>query len=681
MYPVNLNNMKSKFLLAVVLFFSALQINAQERTFKSMGYDDASIIGISGSLSYYIKVRPDDNVDQSSLVLNLRASQVLNPNNSFVVVYLKDEPVYTQRIITSAIDTLLSFRVPLSSKFLQPDGRFIKVRVAAKMSIGDEYCKDIDNPGCWVGVKNSSYIDAASQSTFNYYRSLKEIIQEYNSVYTPAAADVEDLMAGGLIYTIARQAASSKEVFTNTYSPQDSVPGGIIIGIQDKLPALVRQALPQISADQGLIALVPVNTGFSQRYVLVVTGSGKKGYQKAINALASNRRLSSSFSDRLVINDASLSTEVVAGASPLVVSLESLGGGGDLMEGIGGLRRKFNFSLSDFNAIPQKLTLHLESYFSTLKPDDRGFINIYLNENLIYNSNLSDKTSFINDIDLKTHLLTKFNTLVVEYRFHPGSNVCKDGFSNFFAFINSKNSTLTFAGEKENTFTSFFHFPAEFRKKQTKIVVSANIMNRLVSSIGEIIYQINAPVRNDFSRLMVPPIVTSTSVGDVSDYNLIALVERNDAWAQTFNDRPVKFDKDFQVYKGKEGATSYTVNDFSNSGLAQVFKEKGSTILMVTALGGDSSIQNAFQSVVKNFSTQLTEIQSNVCIANSNGLSNYFFKVPEDNSIVSYPNNSSGFERFLSSYKYVILGVIILLLILGFFAVKNRVKKATDAVV
>ena len=130
---------------------------AQDRTFKSMGYDDASIIGISGSLSYFIKVKPNDNIDQSTLVLNLRASQVLNPNNSFVVVYLKEEPVYTQRVITSALDTLLTFTVPLNKKYLQPDGRFIKVRVAAKMSVGDEYCKDIDNPACWLGVKNSSY--------------------------------------------------------------------------------------------------------------------------------------------------------------------------------------------------------------------------------------------------------------------------------------------------------------------------------------------------------------------------------------------------------------------------------------------------------------------------------------------------------------------------------------------
>lgn len=674
--------MKSKFLLSVALMFSAIQMFAQDRTFKSMGYDDATIIGISGSLSYFIKVKPDDNIDQSSLVINLRASQVLNPNNSFVVVYLKDEPVYTQRVITSALDTLLSFRVPLSSKYLQPDGRFIKLRVAAKMSIGDEYCKDIDNPACWLGVKNTSYISASNQSNFTYQRSIKEMIQEYNSVYTPAAADVDDLMAGGLIYAIVRQGAASKEVYTSTYSPQDSVPAGIIVGVADKLPYVVKQAMPQVSAGNGLIALVPVNTGFGQtRYVLVVTGGDNAGFKKAINTLASNKRLSSAFTDRLLISDATLTSEVVAGASPLVTTLEDLGGGGDLMEGIGALRKKFNFSLADFNAIPTKLTLHLESYFSTLKPDDRGFVNVYLNQNLVYNGNLLDKANFVNDIDLKPHLLSKFNTLEIEFRFHPGSNVCKDGFSNFFAFINTKTSTLTYAGERENKFYSFFNFPAEFRKKQTKIIVSQELLGKVVSSVGEIYYQINSPIKNDFNRLIVPPIVTSASAGDVGDYNLIALVGRSDKFASKYENVPVKFDKDFQIYKGLQGSANYSVSDFSNSGLAQIFRDKGNTVLMVTALGGDSSVSGAFLSVVKNFSTQLTEIESNVCIANSNGMSNYFFKAPEDNSIVSYSNNASGFEKFWSSYKYVVMGLLIALLILGYFIVKRRVKQATDAVV
>ena len=673
--------MKSKFLLSVALMFVVMQLFAQERTFKSMGYDDASITGISGSLSYFLKIRPDDNIDQSTLVLNIRVSQVLNPNNSFVVVYLKDEPVFTQRILTSPLDTLITIRVPLNSKYIQPDGRFIKLRVLAKMSISDEYCKDIDNPACWISVRNSSNILSTLQEGFTYQRSIKEMIQEFNSVYTPANADVDDLMAGGLIYTIVRQGAASKQVYAATYASQDQTPAGIVCGVADKLPYAVKQSMPAVSSGQGLIALVPVNDGITNRFVLVVTGGDNAGYKKAINTLASNKRLSSAFTDKLLISDATLSTEVFAGVSPLVTSLSDLGDESGFLEGIGALRRKYNFSLADFNAIPSKLTLHLESYYSALKTADRGFLNIYLNQNLIYNASLSDKSSFINDIDLMPHLLTKFNTLEIEFRFHPGESICKDGFSNFFASINTKTSTLTYFGEKDNKFYSFFNFPAEFRKKQTKIVVSPVLLDKVVASIGEIYYQLNSPQKNNFSRLIVPPIVTSTSATNVGDYNLIALIDRQDPFAKKYDNMPVKFDKDFQIYKGLQGAASYSVNDFSGSGLGQIFSDKGNTILMVTSLGADSSAPNAYLSVVKNFSTQLTEIESNVCIANSNGLSNYFFKAPDDNSIVSYSNNTSAFERFWSAYKYWVLGIILVLLVLSYMMIRRRVRAATDSVV
>lgn len=679
--------MKSRLLIVIALLCFLGALNAQtDRTFASMGYDDAAIIGINGSISYFIKVKPDDNVDQCKIVINVRASQVLNPNNSFVIVYLKDAPVFTQRIVVSPVDSVFSLVVPLSRKYLQPDGRFIKLKIGAKLSISDEYCKDIDNQACWINVRNTSYVSQISQVENSYQRSLKEWIQEFTSVYTPKAADANDLTAGGIIYTLLKQSASStnKEIFTSQYSPNDSLPGGIIVGVKDKLPPSILQALPQnLAAGQGLIALVGVPVGMYTKYVLVVTGGNEEGYKKAIYTLASNRRLSSAFTDKLIISEAVPSNFAIESPSPLVTSLDDLGGTPSLMEGIGSLRSKYTFSLTEFNAIPTKLLFHLESYFSTLKADDRGFVNIYLNQNLIYNASLLDKSSFINDIDLKPYLLTKFNTLEVEFRFHPGANICKDGFSNFFAFVNTKSSTLTFSGERENRFYSFFNFPAEFRKTETKIIVSPSLMkNDIISSIGEIYYQLNSPIKNDFNKLIVPPIITTdkaTNFSDLNSFNLIVLLDRNDAFVKNFSNMPVRYDKDFQIYSDADKKTTYSINDFSNSGLAQIFREKGSTILLVTSLG-DSSLKNSFVSVIKNFSTQLTEIESNVCIANSNGLSNYFFKMPEDNNMVSYKSDKSWLTSFWDNFKFVILAILLILVVLAYFFVRSKVKQSQEIV-
>jgi hypothetical protein len=673
--------MKRRFILSLALLFSLGSLLAQsERSFEAMGYDDQSIVGISGSMSYYIKVSPTDNVDQSKLYLNIRSSQVLNPNNSFVIIYLKDEAVWTQRVTSSAVDTLFTIVVPLSKRFLQPDGRFIKLKVGAKLSVSDEYCKDVDNPACWITIRNTSYLTVNEGQNQAYQRSVKEWIQDFHSVYTPANEDLDDLTSGGILYTLLKQ-GGTKNVITGTYQPQDTLPAGIITGVADKLPISLKQAIPSLSQGQGLIMATKINLGFGSRTVLVITGADGAGYKKAINTLISNKRISSAFTDKIIISEAVPSNVAVENASPLITTLEDLGATPALMEGVGGLKQKFTFSLTEFNAIPNKLTFHLESYFSILKADDRGFLNIYLNQNLIYNASLMDRTNFIEDIDMKPYLLSKFNTLEIEYRFHPGSNICKDGFSNFFAFVNVKSSALTFSGERENKFYSFFNFPAEFRKVPSKIVVSQSLLKaNIVSSVGELFYQLNTPIKNDFSKLIVPQLVDSkASLDDLKGFNLIALLQRNDPFIKQFSSIPVQYDKDFQIYKDSKGALTYSLNDFSNSGMAQIFREKGSTVLVVTDLG-DSSHKDAFESVIKNFSTQLTEIESNVCIANSNGISNYFFKMPEDLSSVIYKGEKSKLLIFWENYKYWLLLVSLALVLLAFFFVRNKVRQSQEIV-
>jgi hypothetical protein len=113
--------------------------------------------------------------------------------------------------------------------------------------------------------------------------------------------------------------------------------------------------------------------------------------------------------------------------------------------------------------------------------------------------------------------------------------------------------------------------------------------------------------------------------------------------------------------------------------MAQVFRERGSTVLFITSLG-DSTYKDAFESVIKNFGTQLTEIESNVCIANSNGLSNYFFKIPEDSNSVVYKGERSKLSLFYDKYKYWLLSVLLILVLLAFFFVRNKVKQSQEIV-
>ena len=659
----------------LVLLFSGAWAQNTQRTFEEMGYRDQSIVGISGAITYFVKVRPDDDIDQSKLVLYLRPSQVLNPNTSTVTISVKDAPIYTQRITGASIDSLITIVIPLNKKYIQPDGRYVKLKIVARMSIADQICQDIDNPAVWVNIRNISYFSAPKQSVLSYQRSLKESMQEYTSIATSASADLDDVMASGIAYAFVKQGNKESIISTRNFLPTDTLSRNIVVGIANKLPENIKSQLPVLNRGEGLI----ISLGTEGNQVMVITGYDAEGYKKAISVLSNNNILNSSFSQKLLV-DKAIVKPVVNSALPQVLTLEQLGGQSSLMEGVLALNTNYPFNLIDYNTIPKKLTLHLEALFSHLRENDRGFLNVYLNDNLVYTTTLLDLNNFNNDIDLPPYLLTKLNSLVVEMRFHPSNSVCKDGFASFFGFINNKTSTLTFSGDQQTDFYNFFNYPGEFRKKPLKFLISKGLNTNITSSVGELIYQINAASLMNATMILPELLQTDkAAVKDLIGYNGIALLQRNDAFVKNFTNLPIQFNKDFQLYKDLEGETSFSFNDFSGSGIAQIFQQAGSTVLMISSLG-DSTTKDAFQSVIKSFGSQSSAIQSNVCISTSDGRSSFFFKLREDEKLVSYKGDKNVFLELWESYKYFLLGILLLLILFGFYFVRKRVQQSQEIV-
>ncbi|MBX9733420.1 MAG: cellulose biosynthesis cyclic di-GMP-binding regulatory protein BcsB, partial [Chitinophagaceae bacterium] len=656
----------------------AINADPSKRTLEDMGYRNESITGIAGALTYFVKVQPRDDLNNMKLVLNIKPSPVLNSKISAVTVALKDEPVHTERLAATAIDSVMVITIPLNSRFVQPDGRFIKVRIDAKMAMSDEFCKDVDNPAIWMSVRNSSYLAIAKQEKVTYYQSLKETILEYDRISTPVNADLNDLLASGVLYALMKQRASLVKVKTDNYKETDTVGNTVVTGLYNKIPAILRAQLPEFQAGQGCIAnLIPYG---DNRHVLVITGKDEVGYKKAINVLTNYKIINSSFSYRMIIDNGA-PNYFDKNALPVVFSLEELGGTPRIMEGVGALKTNYAFSLSDYNAIPKKLTFHLEAMLSLLKSGDRGFLNVYLNDNLVFSTDLHDRTNFVGDIDLKPYLLTKNNSLIVEMRFHPQGSICKEGFANFFGFIDTKTSNLVFSGEKVNEFYNFFNYPGEFRKKALKFVVTPYLLPSLSSSMGELIHQLNTTTI-PANYLYIPEMVTSDKAtpDDLRDFNAIALVQRNDPFIKNFtNSLPVQFNRDFQLYKDVSGQTAYSINDFASSGIAQIFKQGPTTYLLVTALG-DTAVGDAFESVISSFGSQYSAIESNVCIANNRGKSNFFFKLPDNAGVVTYRGDKNNLLLFWNNYKLFIMIGAVLLLVALFFFVRRRVKRSQEIV-
>lgn len=665
------------FLFTIGVFGQTVQsIDAEIRTMEDMGYRNESVRGIAGALSYFLKLNPKDDVNNMRLVLKVLPSQVLNRELSAITVSLRDEPVYTSRIFATGIDSIMTIIINLNKRFVQPDGRFIKLRVDARMCMTDEYCKDVDNPAVWMTVRNSTYLEVKKQDKVNYTQSLKETILLYNKIATPTNSDLDDLVSGGVLFSLLKQNEILKEIYTSNYKTTDTMSNTIVTGVYDKIPNFLKPFLPELKPGQGCI--YNVQPFGDNRFVMVITGKDQEGYKKAINTLTNYKILNASFSYKMVVENGPPNF-FKTNPLPVVFSLEDLGASPKLMEGVGSLKTNFAFSLADYNAIPKKLTFHLESMLTLLKEEDRGYVNVYLNDNLVFSSDLHDRTSFVGDIELKPYLLTKNNSLVVEYRFHPSGSICKTGFTNYYAFIDPKTSNLVFSGEKQNEFYNFFNYPGEFRKKELKFIVSPSIMPHLASSMGELIYQLNTTtIQQNF--INIPEMMTTekATTGDLKDCNAILLIQRNDPFIKNFTrDMPIQFSRDFQLYKNMSGATTFSINDFSNSGIAQIFRYQSSTILMITSLQ-DTVVSDAFEGVIKSFGSQYSAIESNVCIASGKGRSNFFFKVPENSSIVTYRGDKNYLALFWNNYRFFILIVAVLLLLGVFLFVRKRVKKSQE---
>lgn len=180
---------------------------------------------------------------------------------------------------------------------------------------------------------------------------------------------------------------------------------------------------------------------------------------------------------------------------------------------------------------------------------------------------------------------------------------------------------------------------------------------------------------------MLPQLVQSdkTTMADMRGYNVIALMHRTDPFVKNFTSMPIQFNRDFQLYKDLDGETSFSFNDFSGSGIAQIFRQSNSTFLLISSLG-DSTTKEALQSVIKSFGGQASAIQSNVCISTSDGKSNFFFKLRDDERVITYKGDKNLLLQFWESYKYFILIVILLLIVWSFFFVRRRVKKSQEIV-
>ena len=426
---------------------------------------------------------------------------------------------------------------------------------------------------------------------------------------------------------------------------------------------------------KGVLTAVKTATQELQpKEILFVTGGDDKGYEKAITALGNMNILNSTYGDYLLIEKAQNTFSKTIDENRSKLSLKQIGGVADFLSGIGSLKSAYSFKNSDFSFTPKEVEIRFVANYSALSAGDRGFFNIYLN-GLLINSEKLDGTGKLNTaITINRYQHHKYNTLEAEFRFYPTSGHCKDSFTNFFAEVDVDKSYL----ESKNPFVtsdlSFYQYPEAFNTGTTRIVVTKDYAKYAAGALGEIIYELN----NNINANNFPEFVYSDEIptGDLKKYNIIALLSKNDKLMGEFPDAPIKFDRDFRLYKTDDNTTVYSLNDTVSNGLAQIFYGRSNNATLVLTATG-THIGDAFLAASKSITEQLSTLSSNVCISDVNS-NKYLFNINKSSENLEYIDTKSGLTRFWDSYNlYILLGILILIL-LSFLYVRSRVQRSQD---
>lgn len=633
-------------------------------TFGESGYADQIISGLSGSSAFYLRLPPTATLQNGQLVLYLKPSQALRLDQSSITVLVRSQPVLSARLDQLGPDAPL--RIPLAVGSREPGSPFVQVELKTQLSVTDDRCKDLENPALWLKIAGESYVTFDRATNANRQLNLSNCLPAKTAILYPAQPTPADIRLVSALYTrLAAFRPYGVRLYPADHAP-DSLQNLIVVGEIRRLPDRYQARLSRRPAPkQGLFFLSKPAAGSPE--VLIVTGGDPEGYAKTAEAVANPNVLASAFGDFLLVDRAVTPSPAAPRSDRL--TLAQLGGTPDLLQGIGSLRRSYGFRLGDFAEQPDEVEVHVDARYSGLQPGDRGFLNLYVN-GVLFSSTLLDKSGLIAvSPRLKRYLLKPFNTLQAEFRFFPGTNVCQNSFLNFFAQVDVQRSFIRPTGPYSSESLSFLQFPGSFQHQPLAIIVSRAQLPAALPGVCELVRQLNA---HPVATLTIPTLHTSDTdaATDASGGNLIALLDRDDAFWDRFSKAPVQFNRDFRLYSDDHNRPLITVSDTVSCGIAQVFRE-GKRAVLLLATGGRTTPE-AFRMTARHVADPLTNLASNVLI--TAGPNRYFFNLTDDQSAIDYYDGEGPARDWWERYHLYVLSGLLGLVLAAFVYVRSKVK-------
>jgi Bacterial cellulose synthase subunit len=652
-------------------------VNAQQRVlFREEGYDNTPVYGLKGNTSFYFRLPRNGKTKEAVINIFIQASQVLNPDLSYINFTVNDQPLSADKLIADTGHYVLS--VPAS---VLQGSDYLKLDISSDVHITDNRCQDIDNPGLWVKVLGSSYIDYKLTASGQYQNNIAQSWYLPSAVVYPDQPTAAEVSAAAWAEALLQNEKKSRvKMYTPSTLP-DSVKSYIEIATADQLERNDTSLnFPSVPVGEGLVYLTNSDHDTSsssngRNIQLYITGANDSALLKASQALLSPAIRNSAFTSYLVVDKSTMPIEEAVHAQDMI-TFRQLGGVPETLSGIGSLKRNYTFSINDFNEFPDEVEIDIRAKYSGLSPNDnteRGYFNIYINGVLLGDQKLNETGRLIYTTTIHRFQLQKFNTLTTEFIFYPSHEACLNPMLNYFASVDVDNSALILEKSYQPKDLSFYHFPQVFNQHQFDVVVSRKLLPEVPEALGNLLTQIN----QDFNHLPVYPLVQlSDNYQAAKGYGIIAFLTREDSMYIKLKNIPVKVERDFSIFSSNHDQLLFSIQDTAQSGIAQIFYNSGNQpVLLLTAKGKHPEKElNDVAGVINN---QLTDLSSNVAIATNN--EHLIFNIEPGSGQLTYIGPPTALQSFWNAYRVYILLLILVMVIVMFLFIRKNVKTSRDS--
>jgi len=661
------------FVTMVLVLVTATPLQAQPESlpFTAYDYNDVILTGRSSTATYFFRVPSDIDLANSYITLQLGWSEVLMMNRSFVSVRVNDMPV-TSRRLSSDPGTL---RVPLAGTLL-PEDNFVKLEIGTDVTITDDRCEDVLFNTMWVTISGRSTLHvrrtgAVAEPTI---ASFVPTIRYIGIPDNPSLVDMETAvwLKAFLDKTWGNQSAEITTYAEAIRQPSGSVLLGMNGVIPDSLVNRLTQSQPQ---GQGLLELIrrQYRDGQSiRRYRhLIVTGRDSTGYKNAVNALLDRNQVSTAFGSYLSVASAVAPYEVRSQYRNRTLTLRDLGAPDVALQGIGSQQVEYNFSLNDFGYLPENIDMVLNARYSSIDPEDRGILNVYINDFLQSSQRLDQSGYLSHQLRFRRDQLQPFNTITVEFVYYPPQMSCESVTADFSARVDTRQSVLNGGREYQPEPLSFHHFPTVFYHPETTLLIDRAPALRTLNAVARTVAFLNTNVQE--RMLLFPRIYYQNEVDRqfLRSRPVIGFGVGGSTLTSHFDGAMVRSGETFRIQSEGLGRELFATADTANVGIAQIFLENAQPVLLLTAMGGRSRAGHEYIASV--ISDQRFRLTNNLGIANHE--THHLFNINEYTGVTG-GDGTTTWQYWFDHFGFVLLLAVLLLLVFGYLAIRRSVLEA-----